>query len=984
MIYHRLAGLGTLFSARTVQAFRLDLGLAATALFAWFLTGCFEVRLAFSRDQLQAAVASVAWRPHWPIGPWLLAVAGLTVALVLHHRATVDGAELGRRLRRATLLALVLLAGRLVACWDPALSLFPYLGILWAPHASWALGLAYLVLPLLAIGSSAANHRRSFLGNRSVAGVVFALAFCLYGVYALYFCQISMLHGDECHYLMVTQSLLNDGDMDLANNVDEKSIGEFHFLAIEPHKAPASPPGKVYSIHPIGLSVTLIPAYWAGLKLWSNARLGSVLFMVALASGCLSLAFLWLGRLGFGRTTSLLAVTAVAVTPPYFLFSNQLYPELPALFITLIVLLVTVHWQVGEPRYHRVGGRAEPLWLGFLGLLIGCLPFLHPRYAPLAAGCGALLLLQAWHSPDKRRCLTMLGVAVAVDWSALLAFNLTFSGDWMGHFRPGNAWGGDALRVGTLLESAPGQWLHATKGLLNGAPLFLLAAIGWILGAYRRDRRVLVAALLYLVTAVPNGLHPLWTFGFGFPARFLMTALPALWCGLALAAPVVARSRTMLFLAALAFAISVETTASSMIVPEGAYEGRNLDGRVIAEFYPLEAHLVPPGKAGLPLGPLSFWVLVLAGWFLALDGLRARQRRWRGAALLAVALLPAAYGRTAEVSALLPQVISPAVPYVAGGVVEQTARAILAKLTPALIGDKVTRIGAQLEARAPTKDAGHIARHLIPLTAPGTEIVVTVPFTAEAPDSGVAGYAILQQRRTLAAVGDCEKRLSVPLISTANQAWFTIPLLNQRLCFLQTDFTGSGSVLLDVPKVLFIPRRFRQRVTEVTRLSPDAGSPAAAEGLLNASRVVLPPGVYRATFHLEGSAASALFWRAPRPISMAAFLAPVDSAEARSRLPLQGQRWAAMNLDETARAVEADYRLPLSESIEAAWWLSFPWLRERVYQLDLPVAEASEALLLVQYAGSFDIRLGEIVIHRLEGISLATGVNRIAEEGRPR
>ena len=53
-----------------------------------------------------------------------------------------------------------------------------------------------------------------------------------------------MLHGDEGQYLRVTQSLLHDGDMDLANNLDLNQTNEFHVREFAVHKAPASPEGR--------------------------------------------------------------------------------------------------------------------------------------------------------------------------------------------------------------------------------------------------------------------------------------------------------------------------------------------------------------------------------------------------------------------------------------------------------------------------------------------------------------------------------------------------------------------------------------------------------------------------------------------------------------------------------------------------------------------------------------------------------------------
>ena len=221
-----------------------------------------------------------------------------------------------------------------------------------------------------------------------------ALCLPLYLLYALYFCQVTMLHGDEGQYLRVTQSLFHDGDMDLADNLEAGYTKEFHVREFGLQKAPASPDGKVHSVHPIGLSAALVPAYWWGLERWENPRLASSLFMALLASFCVPLVSLYRaagrrapdGHRGHGRIH--------AVFP-------LLQPALP-----------------GDPgpahRPRRLGGpgplagarRRLPLLgtvkrLGSMTLLLGCLLFLHPRYAPLALLCGAGVLLQAWHGPRR-------------------------------------------------------------------------------------------------------------------------------------------------------------------------------------------------------------------------------------------------------------------------------------------------------------------------------------------------------------------------------------------------------------------------------------------------------------------------------------------------------------------------------------------------------------------------------------------------------
>ena len=306
----------------SARPFLFDLGLALGLLCAWLALGGFEPLVAAATDELRLVVTTGAYRLQWPLGPAAFGVAGLVLAW-LRYRFFAGGPQLQERLQHATLLAAVLLALRLLALCDPLTYFFPFLTLLWSPHALWAVALVffgYVHLPT-------ENGRVSPSTDAYIAAVLLALCLPLYFLYALYFCQITMLHGDEGQYLRVTQSLLHDGDMDLANNLGAEHIDDFHVTGFAVHKAPASPEGKVHSVHPIGLSVGLVPAYWWGLTHWENPRLASALFMVLLASLCVPLIFLYLTRLGAERWAALLATGIMALTGPFFFIPTNSTPK---------------------------------------------------------------------------------------------------------------------------------------------------------------------------------------------------------------------------------------------------------------------------------------------------------------------------------------------------------------------------------------------------------------------------------------------------------------------------------------------------------------------------------------------------------------------------------------------------------------------------------------------------------------------------------
>ncbi|MBM3463813.1 MAG: hypothetical protein FJX76_17080, partial [Armatimonadetes bacterium] len=119
----------------------VELGLASVALLTWLLTGCLQVQLGASRQELRMVADLVGWQPPWPIGPWLLGATGLLLILVRQRwlGSEIIQVQQQLRLRQLTMLTSALLALRLLSLWNPLLFLFPYLAVLWAPHATWAL-----------------------------------------------------------------------------------------------------------------------------------------------------------------------------------------------------------------------------------------------------------------------------------------------------------------------------------------------------------------------------------------------------------------------------------------------------------------------------------------------------------------------------------------------------------------------------------------------------------------------------------------------------------------------------------------------------------------------------------------------------------------------------------------------------------------------------------------------------------------------------
>lgn len=941
------------------RPFLLDLGLAVGIFCVWLALCGFEPRIAAAVDKLRLVVTTGAYRPQWALGPAVLGVVGLVLAWV-RYRFFAGGPQLQERLQRATLLAAALLVLRLLALYDPLVHVFPFLTLLWSPHALWAVALVFLGYVHL---PPARGHQVFRTGY--IAGALLAVCLPLYFLYTLYFCQVTMLHSDEPQYLCVTQSLLHDGDMDLANNLSAEQNHEYHVMKFVVNKAPASPEGKVHSPHPIGLSAALVPAYWWGLVHWENPRLGAALFMAVLASLFVPLLFLYLTRLGAERWAALLATGLMAITGPFFYYTNQLYPEVPVLLIALVALLALVHWQVPGGSY-RSWGRWEAPLLGLLTLLLCCLPFLHARYVPLGLLCGAGVLLQAWHSPRRTFALFTVGLVVVAGLYALIAFHYAFSEDWMGPLRPGSVYASNlyeksALDIATWSISLPGHWLHVGKGLLNSSPIYFFALFGLLALARLRDRRVAVAVGLYVATAAVNGLHPKWGFGFDLPARFLMTALPVLVLGLAWGLPLLLRAATTAFFAALALVISIESVLQTLVLTEKGYDGENLFARSINHFYPIHQHFFQPGQQDMPLLDIVFWALLLAALFF-----RPRHGGLRWAVIAAAAFAPFVWSRSDALAARLPQSLSP-----------YMARLLSLKQPADTIAspEYKYKIPLRLSPGAAQPDGSLHARPGVTLPGPvnssNTDLLpgiyrLTFPgLRVEPSDGQVSGHLIISSRYAVQLVSPYGSRSSTsyPLIGGAvhDDYSLTFEFDRHRMYYIYCEYSGHGELALNAVHGTFTPIQTgpQIQIAEVRRVAYESRErPIRATTLLSN----LPAGHYRVRFNLTGSTFARFFERTPAPLRTAVYAGLASPSE--SVLNMIASYWFSMDPNKWTTATTSSYRRPLQEGVHPPWWLSVPFAADQACELRFVLTRPQDVYVLLYYDGSAELDLTDVVLYQ--------------------
>ncbi len=344
-----------------VSRLALLAALLATALAAWMSQGTLAltsvdggIRLALLPLSISSALIV------------MLAVCGVWVAWR-------SGASLGP-LWLLSLLALPWLSSSLPSAlliWSGPLSLTVWL----------AIGLSLAASSSAAL--SAARDRwvslRVFERPVLLAG---ALACAIYSIAAW---QTTLVpDGDEPHYLIITQSLLEDHDLKIENN---HRNGDYRaYFAGEmpkPDYRRKGRNGEIYSIHAPGLPALIAPAFAiAGYR-------GVVVFLILLASAGSALAW----RLTHEVTRRLDAAwfgwAAVTLSVSGIFHSFTVYPDGPGGVLTLTGVWALLRTeQESETRDERTW----PWWLH--GAALSLLPWIHTRFALIAGSIGALVILR--------------------------------------------------------------------------------------------------------------------------------------------------------------------------------------------------------------------------------------------------------------------------------------------------------------------------------------------------------------------------------------------------------------------------------------------------------------------------------------------------------------------------------------------------------------------------------------------------------------
>lgn len=318
--------------------------------------------------------------------------------------------------------------------------------------------------------------------------------------------RTASITGDEPFYLLTTQSLLSDGDLDLRDEYADRSEMDRFWDGSIPLWRQMEPTddGRLLSPHDPGLSVLVLPAYAIG------GGEGAQRFLVLLWAAAMAVAAVVAIRLGAPPPAAAVATIGVGAGLPGAVYASEVYPEGPAALCVAVALLLLT------------SERARPVALAIS--LIG-LSWLGVKYVPFGI---VLAAAWAWRWRRQPRALAVAAALALVAGGHYLWWHQqTFDG--LTPYSTNVVYAGEAttriveehLSIDARSYRLYGLFLDARFGLLRWLPLAAVALWGI-------TRRTLIHAAVLVVAVLMGTFVSITMMGWWFPGRMLVVALPAL------------------------------------------------------------------------------------------------------------------------------------------------------------------------------------------------------------------------------------------------------------------------------------------------------------------------------------------------------------------------------------------------------------------------------------------------------------------------
>ncbi len=564
-----------------------------------------------------AALASLALARLLPTSLELGMRGTLAVLPVVAALFSTAAREVGDRLRRRDL--------GLAAAWCLLALAQGRLGFPRAAPLVVGLGFAAAALRLTALLPRLLRRLGGSAADAPLRWPLFALPLAAYLLTWPWATASRAPDGDEPYYLLLAHSLVEDLDVDLADEYRDRVFESFSPVEIAPQPGdPTGPDGAIYSRHSALLPLALAPFYALGGA--RGAQLAMLLAAAALAAATAAAAR---QRFPDAPRGVLLTWLLLAFLPPLLIYAPQLWVEVPAALLVALALRALAR--------SECWGKADLRWLATLVLPLAALPLLKLRFLALTLPLTLLALVRLGRH-NRRLQLALVGSLGAV-LAALALWNVHRYGNPL---RMHAAVELDLVRVpiGQLANGTFGLLFDVAFGLFATAPLWLL-----LLPATARLLRHAAPPLSELLAALPYLLFVAsrqeWYGGWSPPFRYGVVLLPIFALVLV---PWLDRQRRGFARAGLELLAAASLPLALLFLVEPAWTYSLADGgsRAMSELATRYSgdflRLLPSAIRPRPANGLWLGVALLAAILFALSG-RARRARPRATLPLALALL---------------------------------------------------------------------------------------------------------------------------------------------------------------------------------------------------------------------------------------------------------------------------------------------------------------------------------------------------------
>jgi len=334
------------------------------------------------------------------------------------------------------------------------------------------------------------------------------------GLFAAWAADPRVPGGDEPHYLVITQSLLQDGDLQIENNHTARDYATYFGGTINPDFLVRGRGNVIYSIHAPGVSALVLPAFTiAGFR---GAQ--ATLILLFAITGALMWRSAW--RLTGDVSAAWFAWAAVAGSATMALLSFMVFPDAPGACAVAAGVWLLVSLRDSSARSMIAGSAA-----------LAALPWLHTRFSVLAGAIGLAIVVmllvdgtRPWAERWRRVALFLfVPIVSAIAWLA--------SFYWLyGTIDPRAPYGPNPEFRSWIWGAVTGLFVDQQFGLMTYAPVLAVALLGAVMRA-PREWRVLSALCIAIVLIYTMAVASYWMWWAGvpgLPARFLTAAAPLL------------------------------------------------------------------------------------------------------------------------------------------------------------------------------------------------------------------------------------------------------------------------------------------------------------------------------------------------------------------------------------------------------------------------------------------------------------------------